>query len=193
MRDKRISLAVARIPRQNTAYPWGVRLVIQPVDGSVDGHGVERIGRNGERLIGLLGGTSRFVIFEREARQEHTGLRQLGIGDKRLLRELDGLAFEVLSGNQGQAEQRARVIFLDLERFFKQLGGFGAVEPFEEQPAPTNPVIRIFRMRGHQGTELGAGGFVLLLLPERFGPLQGLGMKREQANHRRDAQAQRSA
>ena len=87
----------------------------------MDGHGVERIGRNVERLVGLLGGASGIVVFKRQARQEHARLCQLGIGDERRLASSTALAFEFLSRHQRQAEQRARVILLDWSASSKSL------------------------------------------------------------------------
>ena len=143
------------------------------------------LGVNGEGLVGLLHGLGGVVVLERQPRQQFLGLHQFGVRRQRLVRQIGGHAFEILRGHQGQAQQGAGVVLLQLERFVEEGQGIGRLGVIQVQPAPAHPVIGILGIPGHQRTERVVGFLEAARFPERLGLLQRLRRQKRRQQQRK--------
>jgi len=98
--------------------------------------------------VGFGGGFGRVVVLERQAGEQFLGFEQLGVGLESLAGQVGGAAFEVLGGNQGQAEDGAGVILLDGQGFVEEVGGDVGLPVVEVEAAPADFVIGVVGMLG---------------------------------------------
>ena len=77
---------------------------------------------------------------------------------------------------------------LEIERFLEQLGRVLWLEAFEKQTAPTNAIVRVFRMRRDKRAKRVIGPLVVSQPEQRLGALEGLrvqGQRHQRHGHSR--------
>ena len=125
MGDDGIALAIARIDLLNFREPRIGGPVRQNFDGGVDGHGIERVRRELQRLIRLRGGQLGVGVLEHQIGHQFVRFHQLGIELDRLRVILDCLVVKAVRAHQRQADIGRRVVRIDFESFVEKIFGVG--------------------------------------------------------------------
>ena len=104
----------------------------------MDGHGVQRFGRNFQRGVGFVEGLCFVGIFEQQIGHQFVRFVQFRIELDRLARVFDGLAVESVGADEREPVVGLRVFRIALQGFVKKIVGVGVVEALVHQAAPAH-------------------------------------------------------
>ena len=101
-------------------------------------------------------------------------LIKLRIGFESFLRELVRLAVVFVGEQLRHAQQRARMLRIDRQRFVVEVPGFLGIEALVEELAPLVAIFGVLRIRGHQRFESVVRAFIIVGVPQGQRAIQRL-------------------
>ena len=145
VRDERVAFAVGRIDLRGSsrASASGERSA-SSFDGGVNGHGVERVGRETRaprrppRWLAAVSESSRARLAI-----SSWASTSFGSSSSALRGPFDGLAVEAVGADEREAEIGLGVLRIALQGFLEKIFGVGVVEALVQQAAPAHAVERV--------------------------------------------------